>query len=125
MKANGLPITTRKFTDMSLLGDELDDDQDIELQGDWHTAAIVGLTEWANGCYAIEVAHDTEQGTAGGTIVQTVIYCPTTGKFVGSPGFFDGSSFRYAVVECPIPEPVSLVLLSMGGFALLGRRAKR
>lgn len=117
MKANNLPITTRKITDLSKLGSELDDDQDIELQGDWHTAAIVGLTELANGCYAIDVSHDTQQGITGGTMVQTTVYCPTTDKFVGSPGFLNDSGFRYAIVECQVPAPGAIVLASFGcGF---------
>ena len=120
MKANGLPITTKIITNLGDLAAELDDDQDVELQGDWHTAAIVGLTEFTNGCFAIDVAHDTKQGTLGGTMVQTIIYCPTTGKFIGSPGFFDGSVFRYAIVECP--EPATVAMLSFGG--LLFRRRK-
>ena len=120
MKAKGFPITTRKITDLSKLAAELDDDQDIELQGDWHTAAIVGLTELDNGCYAIDVSHDTKQGILGGTIVQTILYCPTIGEFIGSPGFFDGSGFNYAVVECP--EPATICLLALGGLAVLRRR---
>jgi hypothetical protein len=121
MKAKGFPITTRKITDLSKLAVELDDDQDIELQGGWHTAAIVGLTELANGCFAIDVAHDTQQSVDGaGTMIQTILYCPTTQKFIGSPGFFHDSGFEYAVVECP--EPATMMLLCFG--CLLLRRRK-
>ncbi|UCG56606.1 MAG: hypothetical protein JSU70_17295 [Phycisphaerales bacterium] len=101
MKDNKYPITTRKITDLAKIVDEIKDGQDVELQGDWHTAAIVGITDLGGGKFSIDVAHDTEQGKAGGTKTETITYDPNTKEFSGSPGFFDGSSFRYAVVECP------------------------
>ena len=101
MEDNNYLVTTRKITDLSKLAEEIEDGQDVELQGDWHTAAIVGITDLGGGKFSIDVAHDTKQGQAGGTKTETITYDPNTKKFTGSPGFFDGSSFRYAVVECP------------------------
>jgi len=106
MKMNNIPVTTRKIADLSKLAAEIDKGQDIEIQGDWHTAAVVGITDLGGGKYKIVVAHDTDQGNPGGTMTQSIIYNPATKKFEGSPGFFDGSSFRYAVVECPDGVPV-------------------
>lgn len=104
MEDNKIPVTTRKITNLADLAAEIDAGQDVELQGDWHTAAIVGITDLGGGKFSIDVAHDTEQGKKGGTKTETIVYNPTTKKFEGSPGFFDGSSFRYAVVECPKEE---------------------
>jgi hypothetical protein len=114
MKANDMGITTRIFTDFSLLAAEIDDGQDVELVGGWHAAAVVGITDLGNGKYDIDIAHDREQGTAGGTKTETITYDPTTGKFSGSPGFFDGSIFRYAVVECPVPAPGAFMMVGLG-----------
>lgn len=105
MQENNIPVTTTKVDDLGELGEELDEGQDVELQGDWHTAAVTGITDLGNGDYAIDVSHDTKQGTDGGVQTDTIIYDSDTGKFTGSPGFFNGSSFRYAIVECPKKEP--------------------
>lgn len=101
MKANGYGVTTRKITDFDQIIKEIKAGQDVELLGDWHCAAVVGIARLANGKYVIYVAHDTEQGEKGGEITEKIIYDPETGKFEGSPGFFDGSGFSYFVVECP------------------------
>jgi hypothetical protein len=101
MQKNGYPITTRKITDLSKLAAEIKDGQDVELVGGWHMAAVVSITALDDGKYAIEVAHDTNQGNPGGTKTETITYDPKTKRFKGSPGFFNGSIFRYAVVECP------------------------
>ncbi|MCX6830264.1 MAG: dockerin type I repeat-containing protein [candidate division Zixibacteria bacterium] len=99
-----IPITTRKETDISKLKEELEKGQDVELEGEWHCAAIVGIIRLADGRYVILVAHDKQQGHGGGMVVEPVVYDPTTGKLSGSPGFFDGSSLLYGVVECPKTE---------------------
>ncbi len=106
LEKNKIPVTTDKITDLSKLAAEIDAGQDVELQGDWHTAAIVSITDLGDGKYEIEVAHDKEQGKPGsGPAVDKITYDPATNTFEGSPGFFDGSSFRYAVVECPKVVP--------------------
>jgi len=102
MEKNNIPVTTRKITDLSKLAAEIDAGQDVELMGDWHCAAIVGITDLGGGKYKIDVAHDKQQGvTPGGLTTEPITYDPVTKKFKGSPGWFDGSSFRYAIVECP------------------------
>ncbi|MBL9031785.1 MAG: proprotein convertase P-domain-containing protein [Phycisphaerae bacterium] len=99
MMANRYPVQTMKVGTMAEMLQALKDMKDVELQGGWHTAAIVGMTDLGNGKYSIDVAHDTKQGMAGGTQVDTIEYDPATNKFKGSPGFFDGSTFNYGVVE--------------------------
>ena len=101
MKANGYGVTTRKITNFDQIIKEIKAGQDVELCGDWHCAAVVGIARLANGKYVIYVAHDTAQDEDGGEITEKIIYDPETGKFEGSPGFFDGSGFSYFVVECP------------------------
>ncbi len=121
MEKNNIPVTTRKITDLSKLAAEIDDGQDVELQGDWHTAAVVGITDLGGGKYKIDVAHDTQQGKKGGTKTEPITYDPATKKFNGSPAFFDGSSFRYAIVECP--EKVGGVWVPVDKPALLASNA--
>lgn len=101
MEKNKIPVTTRKITDLSKLIAEGAKGQDIEIVGDWHTAAVVGMTDLGGGKYEIVVAHDTKQNETGGTKKDKITYDPATKKFTGSPGFFHNSSFRYAIVECP------------------------
>ena len=101
MEKNKIPVTTRKITDLSKLAAEGAKGQDIEIQGDWHTAAVVGITDLGGGKYEIVVAHDTKQNETGGTKKDKITYDPATNNFTGSPGFFHNSSFRYAIVECP------------------------
>ncbi len=108
---------------------EVDAGEDVELQGDWHTAAVVGITDLGGGKYALDVAHDTMQGVAGGTQTDSIVYDPATGKFKGSPGFFDGSSFQFAVGESPVPEQstaagLGISLLILGIVFLRGRKNK-
>ena len=129
MVKNKIPVTTRKIADLSKLAAEIDDGQDVELQGDWHTAAVVGITDLGGGKYAINVAHDTNQGNNSGTKTDSITYDPVTKKFKGSPCFFKGSSFRYAVVECPVKEVPAitppgflLALLSLFGLAAIAMR---
>lgn len=118
MKAHNLPITTTKVTSMAEIYKEVCRCQDVELMGDWHAAAIVGITPLAGGKYSIDVAHDTKQGQAGGTEKpQSIKYDPATNKFSGSPGFFDGSTFRYGISECP--ETTGGIGIPIDKFSLL------
>ena len=62
-------------------------------------AAIVGITKLANGKYAIDVAHDTSQGKAGGTKTETTTFDPATNSFSGGT-FLDGTKLDQFVIEC-------------------------
>jgi len=119
---NNYPITTRIITDISKLAEMARagdlDGQDVEIIGGWHVAAVVGFTDLGGGKYKIDVAHDTKQGVVDGTKTEPITYDPTTKKFSGSPRFWDGSIFRYAVVECPKP-PVGGFSVSLNNHALL------
>ncbi len=101
MQDRGYGVTTRQITDFDEIIKEIKAGQDVELCGDWHCAAVVGIARLANGKYVLYVAHDTAQDEKGGEITEKIIYDPETWKFEGSPGFFDGSGFSYFVVECP------------------------
>ena len=90
------------------------------------------ITDLGGGKYKIAVAYDTKQGKNGGTKTESITYDPGTKKFAGSPGFFDRSSFRYAVVECPkkevIPEFTSIAIpaaTAIGLVFLFLRRRKK
>lgn len=124
VESKNFPITTKQITKLSDIAAEIDRGEDVELQGDWHAAAIVSITDLAGGKFSVDVAHDTAQGMAGGTKTQTIIFNPTTGKFEGSPGFFDGSGFQYAVSESVVPEPSTVILLSLGLVCLAACRLK-
>ncbi|NOG54015.1 MAG: hypothetical protein HND57_06750 [Planctomycetes bacterium] len=102
MLANGLPITTTSTTSFADVANALDNNCDIEIQGDWHTAAVVGLTPLADGKYSVDISHDTDQNDdTKGTTTETITWDPTTKKFSGSPGYFNGSVLKYFVIECP------------------------
>lgn len=99
MQNNGHPISTTHTTDFEVAIQAVKDGKDVELTGGWHAAAVVGITKTSNGKYQVEVVHDKKQGEEGGLTKETITYDPSTGKFSGSPGFFDGSQFRHFTIE--------------------------
>jgi hypothetical protein len=138
MKDNKYPITTRKITSMKDLIAEIDDSQDVEIQESWlvpvdpkdpngpkkrtgHTTALVGITPLADGRYSLDIVDDQDQKSDKNdlTKTRTYIYDPKTNEF-DEAGF--KSKFEYAVVECP--EPASLVLLLIGVMTRLRRTGR-
>lgn len=76
------------------------DGKDVELQGRNHCAAIVGMAKLKNGKYVIYVAHDTDQGNAGGQKVQKIIYDPSAANPVAEGGAgFNGRNLFGFVIE--------------------------
>lgn len=92
---------------------------DVEIQGGHHLAMVVGMTKGVDQYgfpkYTITVVHDTAQGQSGGTVAETITYCPpvpnpspppdmfqseTDG---GSPGFFDNDTITGWVSESAQP----------------------
>jgi hypothetical protein len=120
MQANNIPVATQATTDIASVIDSLRNGADVELGGGGHRASVVGITDLGGGRYSINVAHDTQQGVAGGTKVETVIYNSNTGNMTGAAGF-NNVTFRNFVVEtATVPEPSSLVLLGAVGSGVLG-----
>lgn len=100
MSDNGYPITTTTTTDVAEALNQVKLGQDVELDGHGHVAMIVGIAKLDNGNYSILVAHDTKQGTAGGTRIESTIYNPNTKTFTPSHNF-QGPNFDGFVIECP------------------------
>lgn len=98
MENNKLPIetTTVPVKDVAAA---IDSDCDVELDGEIHIAAIVGITPLKDGKYTIVVRHDTAQGEDGGTMDQPVTYDPKTNKISGGE-WLDGRVVDHFVVEC-------------------------
>lgn len=132
MEDNEIDVSTRKITDISKLIAEVDAKQDIEVIESWldkdgkrrgHATALVGITPLEDNRYSIDVVDDRKQGETGGIgNPRTYTYDPTKGTFyeVG----FGYSKFEYAIVECPVPEPSSVVILSLGLVVLIGIRRR-
>jgi len=99
MKAHDHPISTTNTTGFETALQAIKDGKDVELSGGWHAAMVTGISKTDDGKWSVEISHDTKQGKAGGTKTETIIYDPATGKFSGSPGFFDGSIFRFFTIE--------------------------
>lgn len=76
---------------------------DVELVAETHLAAVVGISKLANGKYSVDVAHDTLQGQAGGTKVETLII-PGTDQTIKGGTFLDGTKVRTFVCECKKPD---------------------
>ena len=122
-KTKKLPIMTVVSMSGQDAIDAIKAGKDVELGGGGHRAALVGIALLDNGTYAIDVAHDTDQGKAGGTKVERGVYDPTTGKISGIT-FWNNADFRNFVIESPIPEPETYALM-LSGLGLLGWVAQR
>ncbi len=127
MQTHNYGVTTRKITDISALVAEIDDNQDIELIQSWtdasgnksaHAVAVVGIAKLADGRYSLTIVDDTKQGEAGGLSKREYIIDPATGA-IDANGFA-ATLFEYAIVECPSPGSLSLLLL--GGLVARHRR---
>lgn len=99
MKDHGIPIETTTVP-IDQVPEKMDKKCDIELDGQVHIVAIVGIAKLDNGKYSITVRHDTKQGEPGGTIDETVTYDPSTNKVEGGT-WLDGKRVDNFVVECP------------------------
>jgi hypothetical protein len=119
MVANGYPVMTTSTTNFATILQAMKDGKDVEFECKGHTVAVVGMTDLGNGKYSIDIAHDTKQGVAGGTKVETITWDGM--KFTGSK-FVSG--FNYAVIEMfmpqNVPEPTSLTLLAITFVSLRG-----
>lgn len=116
-------VTTRAFTiaQIDQVMREIEDGQDVELLAPHHGAVVTGIVKFLDGTYAIRVTHDTEQGVAGGTRNQYIIYDPSTGLVTsGAYGIDAGAGLDLFVVECP--EPGTMLLMLTGAALVLRRR---
>lgn len=128
MKANNLPITTVTSTSAQDAIDAIKAGKDVELGGGGHRAALIGIAVLDDGRYAIDVAHDTNQGNAGGTKIERGILDPATGKITGIT-FWNNADFRNFVIESPVvpvpePEAYALMLAGLATVAVMARRRR-
>ena len=106
MRAKGFPISTTVIVDPQAAMNSLSNRCDVEIRMKGHVAAVVGMTDLGNNRYSIDLAHDLDQGAAGGNIVETIVLDMNEKKL-----FFrmDGSNwspdFRAFVIECPGFQP--------------------
>lgn len=123
MNAKGYPVATSTTADPDKAGVALDNGDDVELRVAGHAAAVVGIKKLKNGKYEITVAHDTNQGNAGGTKQETGTYDPGTGKITGIT-WMNGKTLDRFVVEVWTPEPstFALMILPLVAIAILRRR---
>jgi hypothetical protein len=98
-QATNSKIDTYPDISVDKIGKAMDSGCDIELVADKHVAAVVGIAKLNTGKYSIDVAHDTEQGKAGGTKTETIIYAPGSGGIQGGT-FLDGTKVTNFVAEC-------------------------
>jgi hypothetical protein len=125
MKKNGLPITTTSTFDPKEVIKALNAGQDVEIDGKVHIAAVVAMKDLGGGKYQVDVAHDTKQGEAGGTEIQSGTYDSTTGLFKNIK-WLDGKGTDHGfIIECPTPEPGTIWLTVFGFAAVVLRAAKR
>jgi hypothetical protein len=133
MEDHDYPITTEIYeaavVDLLFLKDELKRGQDIELRVPGHVLMVVGIAKQSDGKYNIHVAHDTNQGTPGGEIVEILEYDPSLGYLTrGGVYYKDMSNCRF-VVECPIEPTVPLTpygptVVKLGGECTLETSAE-
>jgi len=98
MKANGYPINTTTTNNWDDVVTAVNNGADVELRSPTHCATVTAASKGADGKYTFTVSHDTDQGNAGGTKTETVVYDPATGKYTGGAGF-DGQTARPTCIE--------------------------
>jgi hypothetical protein len=100
MQANGLPVTTTTTMSFADAINALNKHCDVELRVPGHAAVVTGVVALANGDYGIIVQHDTNQGAAGGTRSEVVIYRASDGTLWDGT-WINGKPFDRFVIECP------------------------
>lgn len=66
-----------------------------------HCVAIVGSQLMSDGTYVFEIAHDTWQGKAGGTKVESITVKPSSSTIQAGPPWAVGRKIEHFIVECP------------------------
>ncbi|RYG25897.1 PEP-CTERM sorting domain-containing protein [bacterium] len=123
MESIGSGITTTTSVDWPTILQAMKDGKDVELECQGHTVAVTGVTDLGGGKYGVDIAHDTKQGEAGGTIVERVTFDTGTGKFENGT-WITGHGLNYAVIES-VPEPTSMAAMALGLAALASRRRRK
>lgn len=118
-------ITTTTSTDWPTILQAMKDGKDVELECQGHTVAVTGVTDLGGGKYGVDIAHDTKQGEAGGTIVERVTFDTATGKFENGT-WITGHGLNMAIIETTaVPEPASFAAMAVGLVAFAGRRRRK
>ena len=126
VRAHGWPISTRILTSFADIYAELKNGQDVELEMMGHTAAVVGMTDLGGGKYGVDIAHDPKQrNNANDPRVDNLVFNTNTGTFIDGPAWSKGRGINYAVIECPVPEPGTIIALTFGIASLAARRRHR
>lgn len=73
LRAKGFPITTTVTADPQVAMNSLNNRCDVAIRLKGHVASVVGMTDLGGNRYSIDLAHDLDQSTAGGNIVETVV----------------------------------------------------
>lgn len=100
-EANGYPIETLDTQSLADAIDALENGYDVEIDSPTHSAVLVGAIELASGQYILLVKHDTLQGSAGGTVVEVLVYDASQNAFSGGAGF-NGYKLDAITIEKPI-----------------------
>lgn len=72
---------------------------DVELVVGKHAVAVTGVTQQANGNYAVIVANDVDQGKADGRVSEVLTFNTATKTFAGAP-WNNGLGIGQLIVEC-------------------------
>jgi len=131
MSDNGLPVKTSMIPPKQLYSNKaaaadcdaalqaLKDGKDVELNGANHCAALVGMAKLTNGKYVMYVAHDTNQGAAGGQKIEKIIYDPSAASPAAEGGWaFNGKRIVGFTVEEPVDIVTQLLELAQIDFEL-------
>jgi hypothetical protein len=101
MQASGFPVTTRYTRSIEEARDGIREGCDVELDLDGHVAVIVGMAQFEDGSWQIELREDLEQGARRRREEPHPMarYDPTSRRFTGKGYDMVVDGF---VVECPI-----------------------
>jgi hypothetical protein len=106
---------------MDTVYDALAEGCDVEIRATGHIAVVTGLSEGADGSWAIDVGHDVLQGQSGGVEVETIKYNPSEDRLANGGYGFNLKLVRSFIIECPVPEPASISMIGLIGAWSLKR----
>ena len=110
------PLT---LDEILFLIEQLKDGQDIEMDLKGHVEVLVGIRVRNDGTVEFDLFDDNQTDNKKDPMHTSWL------RGTASTDYVDGKELERFVVECPVPEPTTMMIMAIGGLALLWRRKRR